>query len=168
MPTEPKVTKYEVGTPTSINLENPTVLTPANVFVDDYKNLDSLVIKNMPGTKSYTTFNKIATNYGGYMIPGMGLHYDTGEVDPNETRRASTPIPVSPGDVIAVTGTESAIMWCYIVEYDSSNTKLRHYGIGTTNTIGSGTSYIRLGIHNPSHVVVTNITTGRKIFDWSA
>jgi hypothetical protein len=59
MPTEPKVTKYEVGVPTSINLENPTVLTPAGVVVDSYGNLDSLVIKNTPNTKSYAMFDKI-------------------------------------------------------------------------------------------------------------
>ena len=59
MPTEPKVTKYEVGTPTSINLENPTVLTPTGIVVDSASSLNSLVIKNMPGTKTYTAFYKI-------------------------------------------------------------------------------------------------------------
>ena len=59
MPTEPKVTKYEVGTPTSINLENPTVLTPTGIVVDSASSLNSLVIKNMPGTKTYAAFYKI-------------------------------------------------------------------------------------------------------------
>jgi hypothetical protein len=59
MPQNPKVTKYEVGTPTSINLENPTVLTSTGIVVDSANSLNSLVIKNMPGTKTYTTFYKI-------------------------------------------------------------------------------------------------------------
>ena len=75
MPTEPKVTKYEVGAPTSINLENPTVLTPASVVVDNYGNLDSLVIKNMPNIKSYTTFNKIMKNLGGNVWLGFDFNW---------------------------------------------------------------------------------------------
>lgn len=63
MPTEPKVTKYEVGAPTSINLENPTVLTPTGVVVDNYANVSSLVIRNIPNSKSYAMFDKITTNY---------------------------------------------------------------------------------------------------------
>lgn len=63
MPTEPKVTKYEVGAPTSINLENPTVLTPSGVVVDSYANLDSLVLKNIPSTKTYTVFDKVLNRY---------------------------------------------------------------------------------------------------------
>ena len=58
VPENSKLTKYEVGTPTSINLVNPTVLTPAGVLVDSYANLDSLVIKNIPNNKSYATFAK--------------------------------------------------------------------------------------------------------------
>jgi hypothetical protein len=74
MPTEPKVTKYEVGTPTSINLENPTVLTPAGILVDNYANLDSLVIKNVPSTKSYTMFDRVMSNYGGMLYYGKTLN----------------------------------------------------------------------------------------------
>ena len=74
MPTEPKVTKYEVGTPTSINLENPTVLTPAGVAVDGYINVDSLVIKNIPNSKSYATFDKITTFYLGSVEYGSPIN----------------------------------------------------------------------------------------------
>jgi hypothetical protein len=59
VPEGAKLTKYEVGSPTSISLVNPTVLTPAGVVVDSYGNLDSLVIKNIPSTKSYVMFDKI-------------------------------------------------------------------------------------------------------------
>jgi hypothetical protein len=70
MPQNPKVTKYEVGTPTSINLENPTVLTPAGVSVDGSINIDSLIIKNIPGAKSYNMFNKITMYILGTLYPG--------------------------------------------------------------------------------------------------
>lgn len=53
------ITKYEVGTPTSISLVNPTALGPSGINVDHYGNIDSLVIKNMPNNKTYATFNKI-------------------------------------------------------------------------------------------------------------
>lgn len=79
MPTEPKVTKYEVGAPTSINLENPTVLQPSGVKVSSYGNLDSLVIKNMPNIKSYATFDKVMKNLGGYLHYGFKYDWSTGK-----------------------------------------------------------------------------------------
>jgi len=63
VPTGTKVTKYEVGAPTSISLIDPTVLTPAGVVVDSYANLDSLVIKNVPNTKSYAVFDRVMNMY---------------------------------------------------------------------------------------------------------
>jgi hypothetical protein len=70
MPQNPKVTKYEVGVPTSINLENPTVLQPSGVLVDGYINVNSLVIKNIPNNKSYAMFDKITTFYLGSVTYG--------------------------------------------------------------------------------------------------
>lgn len=59
VPDSSKLTKYEVGTPTTISLTNPTVLTPSGVKVDSSSQLDSLVITNVPNAKTYTTFYKI-------------------------------------------------------------------------------------------------------------
>jgi hypothetical protein len=59
LPTEPKITNFEVEAPQSINLENPTVITPNGISVGGIINLDSLVIKNIPNSKSYATFYKI-------------------------------------------------------------------------------------------------------------
>jgi hypothetical protein len=59
LPTEPKITNFEVETPQSINLDNPTVITPNGISVGGMINLDSLVIKNVPNLKSYSTFYKI-------------------------------------------------------------------------------------------------------------
>jgi hypothetical protein len=70
LPTNPKVTKYELGAPTSINITNPTVLTPAGVVVDGYGNLDSLDIVNIPNNHSFEVFDKIMQTYifGGSFI----------------------------------------------------------------------------------------------------
>lgn len=53
------LTKYEVGAPTTINLTNPTVLTPAGVVVDNYSSLNSLELINIPNNKSFAMFDKV-------------------------------------------------------------------------------------------------------------
>ena len=58
-PNNTSLTKYEVGTPTSINLINPTVLTVAEVKVDNCSSLNSLDITNIPNNKSFSMFEKI-------------------------------------------------------------------------------------------------------------
>jgi len=114
VPSNAPLTKYEVGTPTTINLTNPTVLTPAGVVVDNYANVTSLDIVNVPDNKSFTMFDKILTNYiyGGYIIRGKvintnGVISDSNvdnewitsyiEVDPSITIRVS---PISGGRVV--------------------------------------------------------------------
>ena len=62
VPTQSTLTKYELGTPTEISLDSPTVLQPDDVVVDHSANIDSLEIINIPGDKSFTMFNKIMTN----------------------------------------------------------------------------------------------------------
>lgn len=69
LPTNPKVTKYELGAPTSVNISNPTVLTPSGVVVDSYANITSLDIVNIPNNNTYAMFDKIMSTYvvGGVM-----------------------------------------------------------------------------------------------------
>lgn len=62
IPQNAPLTKYELGTPTTINIANPTVLTPAQVVVDHSASIDSLEIVNIPDNKSFTMFDKIMTN----------------------------------------------------------------------------------------------------------
>ena len=61
VPERASLTKYELGTPTTISLVNPTVLTPAQVVVDHSASIDSLEIVNIPNNKSFTMFDKITT-----------------------------------------------------------------------------------------------------------
>ena len=44
LPTNTKVTKYELGRPSSINIVNPTALTQGGVSVDSYDRIDSINI----------------------------------------------------------------------------------------------------------------------------
>lgn len=59
LPQNSKVTKYELGTPTEINIDSPTVLAASGVKVDSTASLDSLEIKNIPNNKTFTMFGKI-------------------------------------------------------------------------------------------------------------
>lgn len=59
VPSASKLTKYELGTPTSVSLINPTALTAAGTKVDVSTNIASVDIVNMPNNKSFSTFAKI-------------------------------------------------------------------------------------------------------------
>ena len=59
IPDGSKITKYELGTPTSIRIVNPTVINPTNVVVDSSNSIDSIDLVNIPNNKSFTTFAKI-------------------------------------------------------------------------------------------------------------
>jgi hypothetical protein len=61
VPENSKLTKYELGTPTSISLINPTVLTIAGTIVDSYHNVDSLDLINIPNCNSFGMFDKITS-----------------------------------------------------------------------------------------------------------
>ena len=81
VPTGTKVTKYEVGAPTSISLINPTVLQPTSIVVDSYANLDSLELVNIPNNKSFTAFTRVMNQFliGGTIIFGKRVN-DNGEI----------------------------------------------------------------------------------------
>ena len=58
VPKNAKLTKYELGTPTSINIDEPTVLTVGGIKVDNYYNLASLDLINIPNNQSFNMFDK--------------------------------------------------------------------------------------------------------------
>ena len=173
MPTEPKVTKYEVGTPASINLENPTVLTPAGIDVDSYANLNSLVIKNIPNTKSYTTFNKVMSNYGGRFTRSLYVNNDGDVISTtSQNNAASTLIAIQPQTEIKI---ESSVNNTFVgvTEYNSSGEKTAGWAVTTPGTRIVGqywptTAYIRIYVTNlPSYVKITNVATGDLIFEYN-
>lgn len=59
VPSNAPLTKYELGTPTSITLINPTTLAPSGIVVDSSTNINSIDIANMPNNTSFNTFAKI-------------------------------------------------------------------------------------------------------------
>lgn len=175
MPTEPKVTKYEVGAPTSINLENPTVLTPAGIDVGSYANLDSLVIKNIPNTKSYAVFDKVMSKYviGGTIELGTALQNHTTLVpDSSHMNRFVS-------NLIAVTGGHSVTMSSNdaigIEKYDSTgtwiDTKAQSPGVDRTITLESNCEFIRVVHDNDTKITnakVTDDTSNTTIFEYRA
>lgn len=83
IPENAKLTKYELGQPTFISIINPTVLQPAGVEVEAYKDLDSLDIVNIPNNKSFSMFEKIMANYYGIMYFGYITKYNGTYVNDN-------------------------------------------------------------------------------------
>jgi hypothetical protein len=78
LPQATKITDYKITSPTSINIENPTSLALSGVTIDSYKNLDSLIIRNMTNNKSYALFNEITRGYsypeGLNLVRGMASY----------------------------------------------------------------------------------------------
>ena len=182
VPENSKLTKYEVGTPTSIAIENPTVLTPAGVVVDSYANLDSLVIKNMPNTKSYALFENIFRTYmfGGSFVRGYQINRDNGSstgipyTEPSTNKNkyyVSSYIPVVSGHSITIEMAEAITAF----ELNSQFTVVgrRHdkfSASSTTFTIANNVEYIIFGNLyadnagvNPN-VTVTDNTTNAILF----
>ena len=59
VPSGSKLTKYELGTPTSISIVSPTVLQPSGVVIDNHSSINSIELTNVPNAKTYTMFAKI-------------------------------------------------------------------------------------------------------------
>jgi len=59
IPENSKITKYELGTPTSISIVNPTQIATTGVIVDNSTNIDSLELINVPNNKTFAMFGKI-------------------------------------------------------------------------------------------------------------
>lgn len=59
IPDNAPITKYELGTPTSVRIVNPTQLNYTAVKVDNSGSIDSIDIINIPNNRSFGTFAKI-------------------------------------------------------------------------------------------------------------
>ena len=169
IPTGSKITKYELGTPTSISLVNPTVLQPSGVKVSSYGNLDSLVIKNIPNAKSYSVFAKIMKSMGAEMM--IGTYVDNyGNLTTNSAWATSTEIyNVAYGDSLIST----ADGYCYIIEYyTNGDHRVAGISANTAYVVGVGNrtiDYIRYVISsNVQSATLTNNTSGKILVKYEA
>lgn len=145
IPEGAKVTKYEVGKPTTISIVNPTVLDPENVKVDGYDNLTSLVLKNIPNTKTYRTFAKIMKSLGAEVLLNTYINNNY-ELVANSSWNTTTEMYLPAGT--SITCSQS----CYIYQFGDNDSYLRSY---RTN---AGTSY-------PVDQYVNNYSYIRVVFD---
>ena len=185
VPENTKLTKYELGTPTSISIINPTVLQPSGVLVEAYKNLDSIDIINIPNTKSFSTFEKIMQNYNGTIMFGKGANNNGVIEDAQAVVWITTPIYIPAGTQITVqyTGNKSEGVFDYM--YNSNMEFVGsawHGGVNGTVTYtfsqyNNTTTYARFsGQQNwgtggvpagGASLLITNTSTGDIIFNSS-
>ena len=59
IPSNSSITKYELGTPTSVTIISPTALTNAGVNVDDSTSITNIDIEYMASNTGFKTFAKI-------------------------------------------------------------------------------------------------------------
>lgn len=59
IPDGSKITKYELGAPTTVRIVNPTQLNYTAVKVDNSNSIDSIDLVNIPNSRSFSTFAKI-------------------------------------------------------------------------------------------------------------
>ena len=165
MPTEPKVTKYEVGKPTTISIVNPTVLDPENVKVDGYDNLTSLVLKNIPNTKTYRTFAKIMKSLGAEVLLNTIIN-NNHELAYNSAWNCTSEMYLPAGT--SVTCSQS----CYIHQYGDDDSYLRGFeaNAGTSYTVDqyvNGYAYIRVTFSSTyTSFTVTNSSTGQILLKY--
>ena len=172
VPENAKLTKYELGTPTSISLINPTVLTPEQIKVDNYANLNSLELVNIPNVKSFNMFGKITRTIGAEVL--NNIYLVNGAEISNGSWKSTTPIyNVSQGQqvTLSTTGDDGV----YVYTYNSSDVFVRGYWgdngsvILSTTQANNPLSYIRLSFRNSvTAVTMTDSTTGQVIFKYEA
>jgi len=103
-----------------------TLVEEGGVLVDGYINIDSLVIKNIPGTKSYSMFDKITKYilgvlYIGYrmMTSGAITKADQGQFAYNAF--VTSIIPVTPGHEIEFSGSITGARINYLNDHGSTD-----------------------------------------------
>ena len=169
VPENAPLTKYEVGTPTSISLINPTVLTPAGVVVDSYGNLDSLDLVNIPNNKSFAVFEKITQNYilGGFLIgPGKWIS-DDGTLQTSNDQNAfiSNRISVIPGHSVTLQSSGSnAKLFIFSSEDQKIGDIYVSRGNSNTRTLSQSANYIIITIFRQASITLTDNTSNTILF----
>jgi hypothetical protein len=164
VPEGAKLTKYEVGKPTTISIVNPTVLDPENVKVDGYDNLTSLVLKNIPNTKAYHTLAKIMKSLGAEVL--LNTYLNNGIEQYNTSWNSTSEMYLPAGT--SVTCSQN----CYIYQYGDDDSCLRGFtaNAGTSYPVDqyvNGYSYIRVSFgSNYTSFTVTNSSTGQVLLKY--
>ena len=173
VPQNAVLTKYEVGAPTSISLINPTVLTPTEVVVDSYGNLNSLDLINIPNNKSFSMFDKIMQTY----IVG-GILYSSKYLDANNNANyitvndanafASSDILINPTHTIRVES--DATVYVYVFYGDTKGSGSNAYQNANISYMLNNATHIRFcgNKQNNTYVRIIDTTSDSVLFEWRA
>jgi hypothetical protein len=166
-----------LGRPTSITIENPTLINYDNissrVTVDSYGELESLVIKNVPLNGSYNLFDRITKVfiYGGYIIPGLIIKDDgtDGEINVDNNKYSTSYIPVTSGDTITMVKTpsgDSGNVFFYDSNKDFISRTYVWWSDSNNVSVPNNAAYIRLYCNNGWRWNITSSTTGNLVFKY--
>ena len=176
-----KLTKYEVGVPTTVSLINPTRIQPngyldngsvvnnGGVVVDSYGNLDSLDLINIPNNKSFTMFDKITQNYilGGFLIgPGKWISND-GILQTNNDQNAfiSNRISVIPEHSVTLQSSGAdAKLFIFSSEDQKIGDIYVSNGNSNTQTLSQNANYIIITISRQASITLTDNTSNTILF----
>lgn len=175
------LTKYELGTPTSITLDSPTILQPTGVDVDNYANIASLDIVDINGNKSFTMFDKITTTYiyGGNVIFNKTMSYGSNgyyiKDSQYNSKFVTSYIPVQGNTNISVqTGNNSCALYYY--NQNKEYISMQSINEALTMSTGTGTSYYIVisntaaggGVYQDSTISVKDTDNDIILFEWRA
>ena len=190
LPNNPKLTKFELGTPASILIENPTVLATSGVKVDNCANLDYLELHNIPIANNgsdggFHMFDKIMkmSIIGGTIATGVKLisqpsagqlYYE--QVD-NNNYAITSKIEIPAGHTINV----KTQYYCDAVQLNASSgyVDFNHidpnsYPNGRNLSFSGAVKYIVIGnvFSNDGNgigsILVTDTTANEVLFNYSA
>ena len=176
VPENPILSKYELGVPTEVSLINPTQLSPDNVVVDNYINLDSLDITNVYENKSFTMFNKITANYMfGDILFGKTIEWANNTyniVDNQNTNSFAIPdIDVSGDELIKLEFNGSGQVNVYQFDQNHSYIRVTSISSGGTIHLDSNTKFINVansaGIFQLHYMTITDTTNDVVLFKYS-
>lgn len=183
LPQNPKVTKYELGTPTEVVIDSPTVLAVSGVKVDNCAELTSLELKDIPNNKAFAMFDKIMkmSITGGTIATGVKiisqpragqLYYE--QVD-NENYAITSKIEIPTGHSINV----KVQYYCDIVQLNASSEYVTYnhvdpnsYPNGRDINLNGSTKYVVIGnvtVNNGNgigSILVTDTTTNEVLFNY--
>lgn len=185
LPANPKVTKFELGTPTEVAIDSPTVLAVSGVKVDNCAELTSLELKDIPNNKAFAMFDKIMkmSIVGGTIATGVKiiaqpsagqLYYE--QVD-NNSFAITSKIEIPAGHSINV----KVQYYCDLVQLNASSGYIDYnhvdpnaYPNGRDIPLNGSTKYVVIGNVSGNNgngigsILVTDTTANEVLFNYSA